>query len=141
MASLEAIRGAIKVTIEAGIPTLTCYATVAGATNLPAVVPVPSDADFEVAMGRGLDTWEFDLYVLIGLSESGIAQDSLDSYVTGAGEKSIRQCVFANRALGLTDGTSAHVSRMSNYNGHFESAGMPHVGAVLRLIVHTPGKE
>lgn len=139
MASLEAIRDGIKTTIETAVTTLHVYDTVPDSANvLPAVIVVPFTSDFEVSMGRGLDTWEFDLWVLVSMSEMGIKQDSLDAYVSGAGSSSIRQAIFNNRTLGLSS-TDAHVSQMLEYGARFATAGYPHLGARLRLLVHTPG--
>lgn len=139
MATLEAIRDGIKTTIETAITTLHVYDTVPDSANvLPAVIVVPFTSDFEVAMSRGTDTWEFDLWVMVSMSEMGIKQDSLDSYVSGAGISSIRQAIFNNKTLGLA-GTNAHVSQMLEYGARFATAGYPHLGARLRLLVHTPG--
>lgn len=138
MAGLEAIRDAIKTTIEAGIPTLHCYDTVPEATNLPAVVVAPTAADFDVTMGRGTDTWTFTLAVLVQSLDADLGQDRLDALVTGAGATSIRQCIFNARSLGLAN-VDAHVSAMSGYGGTFESAGANHIGATLTLNVHTTG--
>lgn len=138
MASLEAIRDAIKTTIGANIASLHVYDTVPDATNLPAVVVAPVEADFVQAMGRGADTWELHLYVLAPYAMAELGQDALDGYVTGAGSNSIRQIIFNNRALGLS-GVDAHVARMSGYGGRFEAAGIDHIGAILHLTVHTTG--
>lgn len=140
MASLKAIRAAAKTTIETRIPSLTGYPTVPEAAQVPSFVIEPVLADFLVAMGRGTDTWNFDLHVLVASADAGIGQDELDDYVTGAGGKSIRQVVFNNRTLGLAS-TDAHIAQLVAYGGQFESAGIPHIGATLRLVVHTPGTE
>lgn len=140
MASLEAIRDAVKTTIETNITSLHVYDTVPGEANvLPCVVQIPFSADFEVAMGRGSDTWEIDLLVLVTTADLDIGQDALDAYVSGSGSRSVRQAIFANRQLGLADGTSAHVSEMLEYGMRFEAAAYDHIGARLRLKVHTPG--
>lgn len=138
MASLAAIRDAVKTTITANVSGVEVYDTVSDVAITPAVVVYPAEADFNVVMGRGTDTWEFDLYVLCQRAVADEGQDALDAYVTGAGSSSIRQVVFNNRTLGLT-GIDAHVSGMSEYGGFFESAQIPHVGAKLRLVVLTPG--
>lgn len=141
MASLKAIRVAAKATIETHIPDLTGYPTVPEAVQVPAFVVEPAPpADFLVAMGRGVDTWNFDVHILVASSDAGLGQDELDDYITGAGAKSIRQVIFNNRTLGLTD-TDAHIAQLIAYGGQFESAGIAHIGATLRLVVHTPGTE
>ena len=139
MASLQAIRDAVKVTLENNIARITTYDTVPDASNLPAVIVIPDSANFDVAMGRGTDTWEFNLYVLVSEGDMGLAQDALDDYVSGAGEASIRATIFANKDLGL-DGVNAHITAMTEYNAKFTNSDLPHVGGVLRLVVHTSGR-
>lgn len=139
MSSLGAIRTAIKTTIEAQISGLKCYDNVADATNvLPAVVVMPFTSDFEKAMGRGTDQWSFDLLVLVSSGDLTIGQKSLDDYVSGAGTKSIREKIFQNKTLGLSD-VDAHVSQMLEYGMRFTNAEVPHIGARLRLEVFTSG--
>jgi hypothetical protein len=140
MASLTAIRTAVKTTIEAAVTGLRVYDRIAAATHVPAVVVEPVQADFNVAMGRGSDTYQLNLHVLVADSDEIVGQALLDQYVTGAGAKSIRAAVFAARTLGLTF-TDAHVAAMTAYGGQFESAQVAHIGATLRLIVHTKGTE
>lgn len=140
MASLSAIRTALKETIEAAVTDLHGYANMPESVNLPAVVVLPTGADFDVAMGRGTDTYTFNVLVLVSRRDDTLAQFDLDDYVTGAGDKSIRQAIFDARSLGLTD-TDAHVTGMSSYGAGFEVGGVVHVGAVLACQVHTKGTE
>ena len=138
MSSIAAIRTAIKTTVEAAVSSLTVYDTMPDRINLPAVVVVPSASDFNVAMGRGADTHNFDLYVLTSKRETGLAQDDLDAFITGAGSASIRQVIFSARALGLSD-ADEHVVGMRGYGGSFSFADIDHVGAILEVVVHTSG--
>lgn len=138
MSSLATIRTALKTTIEAAITSLTVYDKVPDTINLPAVVVEPATTDFNVAMGRGADTHTFSLYVLTSRRETKLAQDDLDSFITSAGSTSIRQAIFAARALGLSD-ADAHVQGMRNYGAQFDFADIDHVGAILDVVVHTSG--
>ena len=140
MASLNQIRTAVKTTLEAAITGLTVHRTVTGQINVPAVVVRPGDdtADFDVAMGRGTDTWNLDLLILISRADAELSEDQLDEYLTGAGDKSIRQAIFNARTLGLSN-TDAHVSGASGYGGNFEVGGVQYAGVALRLVVHTKG--
>jgi hypothetical protein len=140
MASLSAIRTAVKTTLQDAIPGLHAYDTIPDVPNvLPCAVVMPSTADFLVAMGRGADTWMFDLLVLVGTGDVDAAQYQLDGFVSGAGAGSIREAIWQNRGLGLEDGTDAHVAAMTGYNLQFSAATMEHLGATLRLVVHTAG--
>lgn len=138
MATLSAIRDGISDTLTANISDLEVYDTVPDVAITPAVVVIPESADFNIAMGRGTDRYEFDLFVLAGRAVADEEQDSLDEHITGAGARSIRQAIFNNRDLGLT-GIDAHISGMSRYGGQFDAAEIQHIGAVLRLVVLTPG--
>jgi hypothetical protein len=137
MATLKDIRDAIKTTLEAAITSLTVYDTVPDTVNLPAVVVKPVLSNFHLAMGRGSDQWEFDLEVLVSTADLDLGQDALDGFVTGAGSDSIRQAVFNARTLGLS-GTDASVSGLTEY-GMQTAADIPHIAAVLRLVVVTSG--
>lgn len=143
MASLTEIRAALKATLKAAITDLNVYSEVSDVTQVPAVVVLPSApsasglaCNFNGAFGRGMDEWTLDLYILVGRAEGALAQQKLDQYVTGKGAKSIRQILFENSDLGLTD-TDVHVEGVTNYGGMFQSAGIQHVGAVLRITVRT----
>jgi hypothetical protein len=138
MASLEQIRTAIKTIVEAGTG-LTVHDTVPDQITLPCAIILPQDGDFYKAFGRGHDTHNLDLFVMISRTVPRVGQNNLDAYVTGAGPGSIRATVFANRGLGLSDGTEANISGYSRYGGSFPAAGIDHIGAALRFVVTTPG--
>lgn len=137
MASLAQVRTGLKTTIAS--PTgLIGYNQVPEVANLPAFVVVPREIDFAVAMGRGVDVYEFDVIVLVSRRDDGLAQTDLDAYVTGAGSSSIRQAVWNGRTLGLAD-TDAHVYRMESYGAQWDIGEINHVGAALKVRVTTPG--
>ncbi|MEO3923009.1 hypothetical protein ABGB07_03885 [Micromonosporaceae bacterium B7E4] len=142
MASLHAIRAAVKTTLLANLSGINVHPKLPGSASGTVVVVQPAEdaADFNVAMGRGTDTWNFDLAVLVPAAMLATSQDALDDYVTGAGSKSVRQIVFNNRTLGLAD-TDAHVSSMGAYGADYVIGQTQYVGATLRLVVHTPGTE
>lgn len=141
MPTLTEIRQAIDDTLQSRIDGLRCFGQVSDVTQLPAVVVMPArDAvDFNGAMGRGLDTYRFELYVLVQRGEITTAQSALDQYVTGSGPRSIRQVIYENDDLGIGV-DDASVESVREYGGKFESARLTHVGAIVRLIVRTSGK-
>ena len=139
MASLADIRQGIASTIESNISGLSAYPNVPESVNLPAVLVVPRSADLAMAFGRGLDTWQFDLILLVSRRDDGLAQDDLDPMATGAGISSIRQAIFTNSLIGLTDGTAAFVTGMSQYGATYDIGGVSHVGATLTCRVTTTG--
>ena len=138
MPDLETIRQGVKTVLEDAISGLTVYAMGETVHGLPAGVLIPSNADFTVTMGRGTDTWTFDLVVMVATGE--LAHPQLDELVAGSGPRSIRQAIFKARKLGLSD-LDAHVSELTSYNVALSSVEVDHVAATLRLIVHTKGLE
>jgi hypothetical protein len=147
MPTLTQIRRAIDNTVQNRIPTvgdipgLRGFNEVIDVVQLPAMVVMPArdTADFTGAMGRGMDTWRFDLYILVQRGESTVAQAALDQYVSGAGPRSLRQIFFEDNTLGgVVDDASCEGVR--EYGGKFSTARIDHVGAIVRLIVRTSGK-
>lgn len=139
MAGLSAIRTGLRDLISTEIPGLFVYDTMPDVPQLDALVICPDEVDFTKTMQRGMDEWRFELYVLVPREPWDICQARLDSYITGAGSKSIRQILY--NADGFLDGTSAIVTRMRGYGGRFEAANVAHIGALLSVTVITPGTE
>ena len=83
------MREALMETIDANIDSLITYDTLAGVTQVPAAIvlptPRPMTADFTGAFQRGMDTWFLDIYVLVGIGEYAVAQNDLDDYLTFGG--------------------------------------------------------
>lgn len=138
MATVAEIRAGLKDTITAAVAGLFGYQQIPESANVPAVIVVPRASEFAVAMGRGADTHEFDVIVLVGRADDSLAQTALDAYVTGAGSSSIRQAIWNARTLGLSN-TDAHVYGMESYGAEWEIGGINYVGAVLKVRVHTSG--
>lgn len=132
MSSLTEIRDALKATIQqAG---LNVYETVPDVTNSPAAVILPDVSDYANAMGMGGDEYHFDVAILVAAHNIRDAQRQLDQYVTGRGEKSVREFLFRNSNLGLND-VDCHVKGFKGYGGSFKTAMTNSVGAVLRVCV------
>lgn len=138
MATLTALRDAIKDTIEDNISTLRVFDTMPDVTEGHCVLVEPSSVEFSKSMQRGHDQWEFTLFMIIPWQETTVVQDELDVYLSGSGTKSIRQVIYNNRSLGLAD-TESFVHRMDGYGGSFAVAKIPHIGARIYLTVLTSG--
>lgn len=110
------------------------YAQVRDRGNFPAVIIEPDTSDFAVSFQMGTDEWDFKLYVLVRCADEAIAQQQLDSFITGRGPDSIRQAIVENSSLGL-DGVSAHVYGMLGYGHGFHWEGTAHIGAILKARV------
>lgn len=139
MSSVAKIRDAIKATVEHGVADeVFIYDEVPDVVNLPALIVKPDKCDFAGAMSRGLDTWEFSLYMLVARTDTETNQEQLDTFVTSGGPNSIRAALDDNPSLGLPD-TDAFVRGVEGYGGEFETARVNHTGAILKVVVRTDG--
>ena len=140
MATMSEIRDGLKTTIGT-ISGLRVYDIVPDqAINFPVALFIPTSIEFDLAMQRGTDRYEFELTVAVQRADSRTAQDKLDAYVTGSGSSSIRQAIYNNRTLGL-DNTDARVVGMNNYAGDVSLNGIDGVGANLTIEVYTNGSS
>jgi hypothetical protein len=138
MATLGAMRDALKDVIEDNVSTLRVYDAMPDQTDGHCLLVMPDTGDFAKSFGRGHDEWVFNLYVIIPWQETTVVQDKLDQYVSGSGTKSIREVIYNNRTLGgVVD--DAFVRGMRGFGGQFQLAKIPHVGAILDLVVLTSG--
>jgi hypothetical protein len=138
MATMAQIRDGLKTTIS-NISGLRVYDTVPDqAINFPVCLFIPTSIEFDLAMQRGTDRYEFELTVAVQRADSRTAQDKLDAFVTGSGSSSIRQVIYNNSSLGLSD-TDARVTGMNNYAADVSLNGIDGVGANLTIEVFTKG--
>ena len=138
MATLSEIRDGLKTTVG-NISGIRCYDTVPdNAINFPVAIFIPSAIEFDLAMQRGTDLYTFDMLVAVQRADSRTAQDKLDAFVTGSGSSSIRQIIYNNKTLGLSD-TDAREVNMSNYAADVNLNGIDGVGANLEIQVYTKG--
>lgn len=145
MAELWSIRAAVKTTLEANITGIKVYPHLPEiATVLPAVLVEPEHSDFHMAMGRGTDSHDLTLLVLVSYNELETAQRNLDPYVSGSGASSIREVIWNNRDLGV-EGWNATVGAMFDYGirfkGNYQGRGHEQIGARLSLTVLTRGSS
>ena len=138
MATLAQIRDGLKTTVS-NISGLRCYDTVPdNAINFPVAIFIPTEIEFDLAMQRGTDLYTFDMLVAVQRADSRTAQDKLDAFITGSGSSSIRQIIFNNRTLGLTD-TDARVVSVSNISADVTVNGIDAIGANIEIQVITKG--
>lgn len=139
MSTLTEIREALTSTVKAGIATeVYAYERVGDVVQGPAIVVVPSKADFTGAFARGLDDWDFDVVVIIRRVDTAESQKVLDRFVTGSGPDSVREVLHNNPTLGLDD-TDAFAKGVDKYGGEFEIGNAPYLGAIIKVCVRTDG--
>ncbi|MFI5955815.1 hypothetical protein [Cryptosporangium sp. NPDC051539] len=138
MATLAQVRAGIRTVLEAAIPTLTVYPYLDSVVTLPAAVVMVGDGvDYRSTSGRSHMEWPIDLIVMTSKALVAPGQIDLDELIDIDGDKSIPRALF-DSDLGLPH-TQAHVAYLRDYGGQWEAAGDDHIGAVLRVPVHTRG--
>jgi len=140
MPTLEEMRDALITTIKNELTEINGYPTHRDVLNVPAVVIGAPEAEFDLAMGRGLDKWTFPLFVMVGIPDLDTAQRNLDKYVNGSGPKSIRRIIWENPSLGNVV-QDCRVSLMKDYGAAYETAKIPHVGATLVVEILSTGDD
>jgi hypothetical protein len=142
MSSLRQIKQALADTIEAAVTAeeLNVYTYIPDLIQTPAVCIDPHNSDFTGAMARGDDMWRFNVYVVVQRTDAEESQDFLDGLLDSDGPSSVRGAIFAKPDLGLSD-CQAFVTSMHEYGGGYRDARIDVIGAVLRVDVHTDGRN
>lgn len=84
----------------ATISGLRTSATVPDNPTPPQAVVYLNRIDYDVAMGRGCDEYEFTILVIVGRAADRVAQTSLDVYCDPSGMTSIKAAVEGDTTLG-----------------------------------------
>jgi hypothetical protein len=151
MATLTVLRRALGEGLK-GIPGLVVSPRLAEIQTLGdgggCVVGGPT-TDYVGAMARGNVTWEIPIHLLVPTSNYDRATELLDELVNPYGDRSVHQRVWdLGRAVGggfgVVDSQGAvdadyHIDALVAYGVEFANAGVPHLGAVLNCVVHSPG--
>lgn len=158
MATLTAVRKGL-VDVLSKIPRLTVERSLVEITTVgdggSLIVGGPT-ADYVGAQGRGNMTWNIPVYVLASTADYAAATQTLDELVAPFGDRSVIEYVwnygraevepaYAPGGLGVLDSNGlvdvdAHIDTLVAYGVEFPNAGVPHLGAILNCVVHTPGR-
>lgn len=96
--SVAAIRDGLATNL-ATITGLRTVSTLPENPNPPIAVVAPSSISYDASMGRGLDTYNFTITVVVGRADGRSAQDKLDTYVSSSGSLSVKVAVESDRKL------------------------------------------
>ncbi len=96
--SVAAIRDGLATNL-ATISGLRTVSTLPENPNPPIAVVAPSSISYDASMGRGLDTYNFTITVVVGRADGRSAQDKLDTYVSSSGSLSVKVAVESDRKL------------------------------------------
>ena len=68
--------------------------------NPPVAIVELSSGSYDTTFGRGLDSWQFTVTLIVGRSDNRAAQISLDEFVASSGGRSVKQAIESNKTLG-----------------------------------------
>ena len=117
MAATTATVGGIRTALADAIGSikgLRVSATVPDNPNPPVAIVVPVSVSYDTAFGRGLDTYQFSVMVIVGRMSERTAQNSLDAYINPTGASSLKTAVESDVTLGGAC-QNARVTGVVNY--------------------------
>ena len=82
--------------VLAGVPTLRVHPWTRRQVNPPEALLALPDIDYDSTYGRGSDTLELDITVLVGAASDRASRDTIARYADGAGPHSIKQALDAH---------------------------------------------
>jgi len=113
MASISALRTGLATNL-ATISGLRTSAFMPDNPNPPVAVVMPSSVSYDDTFQRGMQTYVFNVLVIVGRVDERTAQSNLDTYVSSTGSKSIKLAIQSDKTLGGI-AFDTRVSEMRNY--------------------------
>jgi len=99
----------------ATITDLRTSATVPTDPKPPIAVVMVGPIQFDTALGRGLDEYEFTVLVIVGKVDDRTAQNTMDAYCNPTGAGSIKTAIERDKTLG-GNAQTLRVTNMRNYS-------------------------
>jgi len=113
MASLTDLRTGIATNL-ATITGLRTSSFVPDNPNPPIAIVVPVSVSFDDSFKRGMQTYTFNVLVIVGRVDERTAQNKLDGFVSSTGSSSIKLAIESDKTLG-GKAFDTRVSEMRNY--------------------------
>lgn len=104
----------------------------------PTIHVYPTDVEYDLAMGRGLDKWKLTVQAFVGLSTDIGAQAKLDEFLAPSGSQSVKAAIEADRTLGGSVADATAVS-CTGYRVYVREGGGPVLGAEWLVEVRVSG--
>lgn len=113
MASISSIRSGLATRLGT-ISGLRTSATMPDNPNPPIAVVMPSSVSYDDTFRKGMQTYVFNVLVIVGRVDERTAQNNLDAYVSSTGNSSIKLAIEGDKTLGGVV-FDTRVSEMRNY--------------------------
>ena len=82
--------------------------------NPPIAVVMPSSVSYDDTFHRGMQTYVFNVLVIVGRVDERTAQSNLDAFVSSTGASSVKLAIEGDKTLG-GEAFDTRVTEMRNY--------------------------
>jgi hypothetical protein len=82
--------------------------------NPPVAIVIPRTVSFDDTFRKGMQTYSFNVMVIVGRADERSAQNNLDAYCSSTGASSIKLAVQSDKTLG-GNAFDVRVTDMTNY--------------------------
>jgi hypothetical protein len=113
MANISALRTRLAAN-AATITGLRTAATIPDNPNPPLAVIVPSSLTFNEAFNSGMNTYTFNVILMVGKVSERSGQNSLDAYCSSTGSSSMKRALESDKTLG-GNAFDVRVTEIRNY--------------------------
>jgi len=113
MASISQIRSGLATRLGT-ITGLRTSAFMPDNPNPPVAIVMPSSVSYDDVFKRGMQTYVFNVLVIVGRVDERTAQRNLDAYCSSTGDSSVSLAVESDRTLG-GKAFDCIVTEMTNY--------------------------
>lgn len=113
MALISSLRTGLATNL-ATISGLRTSSTMPDNPNPPIAIVIPSTISFDDTFQRGMQTYTFNVLIVVGRADERTAQNKLDAYCASTGSSSIKLAIESDKTLGGS-AFDVRVSEMRNY--------------------------
>jgi len=113
MASISSLRTGIATNL-ATVSGLRTSSTMPDNPNPPIAIVIPSTISFDDTFQRGMQTYTFNVLVVVGRADERTAQNKLDAYCSSTGSSSIKLAIESDKTLSGS-AFDVRVTEMRNY--------------------------
>ena len=133
MATITGIRTGIKSAL-ANISALVTYDFLPDNIEVPCALVAPIETiEYDIAMSRGADKYEFPIYLYVSRVDAELSQDEVDTYLAPTGANSIKTAIETDTSLG-GECQSVRVTDASEF-GVYNIGGIDYIGVLFTVEV------
>lgn len=100
MSTVGKIRAALRANIKSSIRNLQVSPYVLASPTPPGVHVMPAEVRFDLAMGHGLDEYDFTIQAFVAHTSGEGNQSYLDELIDPGGTRSMKRAIESDRQLG-----------------------------------------